>query len=253
MTIRRAALAAIFATALSVAAAGCTETSASPPAPPNVSPSPAPAGLDLLTAAADKLRAGTASFTADMTGQEAITGSGRFDGVSGDATADTVFTVNGRQSSINLIRIGGDLWVKSTRAGGTWLHTDASKLDPAGSLHRSLADPSGTDKLLRSAFDVGRSADGVLLGKLDMTTSTLLPPGLPAKTVAATKQVPFRARLDTEGRLSQVEIDLRYVLQSPRDGSGVLVIKFTDFGKPIGLTPPAGNVVEADKELLARF
>ncbi|WP_155375276.1 hypothetical protein [Catellatospora vulcania] len=252
MTIKRAAAAVVFAIAVGMLATGCGGTPAAPPAAPSASPSPTPAAIDLLTAAADKLRATTASFTADMTGEFAITGAGRFDGVSGDATSTTTVAVDGRKNSLELTRIRGDLWIKTT-GSGAWLHTDVDKVDPAGSLHRSLADPTGADKLLRAAVDVGRSADGVLLGKLDMTTSPLLPSGLPAAAAAAAKQVSFQARLDAEGRLTQLAIDLRYVLRSPRDGSGVLVIEFTDFGKPLGLTPPTGKIVEADKGALARL
>ncbi|GAB4048719.1 hypothetical protein GCM10028775_14210 [Catellatospora paridis] len=85
--------------------AGCTGT---PPTPPtaSASPSAAPAGVDQLTAAVDGLRKGTASYTAAMSGDLAITGTGRFDGVSGDISSTTTVVVAGKENSVELIRIG---------------------------------------------------------------------------------------------------------------------------------------------------
>ncbi|BCJ73467.1 hypothetical protein CS0771_30110 [Catellatospora sp. IY07-71] len=254
MSIRRRLVTAIGVISLAAAAAGCTgDPAPAPAAVPSTSPSSAPAATDQLTAALDGFRTGTVSFTGKMTGPLQVGITGRFDGVSGDATVTSAITADGRLAAAELIRIGDDLWIRQSGATrDAWQHANVDEVSADGPLRRSLTDPSASEKLLRAAFDVGRSGDGMLVGKLDMTTSSLLGTGLPATAAAQLKQVPFRAALDAQGRLARLEIDLRYVLRLRADG-GVLVVEYTGYGEPIALKPPTGKIVEMDAAALARL
>lgn len=89
----------------------------------------------------------------------------------------------------------------------------------------------------------------------DHLPSSLLTPAIPARSAAAAKSVPFRARLDEQGPLARLEIDLRVVLAVPRSkgDTGLLALKYADHGAPIGLAPPTGEVLEATAAMLARL
>jgi hypothetical protein len=169
--------------------------------------------------------------------------------------ADMTMTMDmgGESTKIAMRKIGDDVYVKFDGAlgarlggkGGKWMHADASRL-PAGSAFAMQGNPKDASKLIAATTNVEKTGEGSYQGVLDMTKA----PNTNKKSLEAlgdkAKAVPFTAKVDDQGRLTELVVDLGAIAP----GAGQMTTTYSDFGTEVSVkAPPAGNVVEMPAEL----
>jgi hypothetical protein len=239
--------------------AGCTSggDAGTAPAPtastgPSASAAADPAAAAALGAAAAKL--GTSSFKATLTSGPALTVTTLADAPQGVGTSTARYTGGGADITVQALLVDKDLWVKvpGVTAAGTWMHVDVARLPDGANvgLRPGQIDPANTAQLLSSTSDVRQTGPGTYAGTLDLTTVAGVA-GLDRVTIGgygrAASAVPFRAALDDQGRLAQLNLDLPAVNGQQAQPLEVL---YTDYGTTVVANKPApGEVVEAPESV----
>ncbi|MEU8327203.1 hypothetical protein [Micromonospora sp. NPDC048839] len=281
MTVRRLGAglvaAALLTPALAACASGTTGSAGSTATPTatasgTASPSGAPAAGDAKQALLDSTKEisnGNFRFTLAGAGS---TAEGQVHQPSQSATMKVA--IGGPSSDLamklDVIHYKPDSWVKLELSGATadslptikqlnlgkYQHLDQSRIKGNRSLGFDFekVDPAGSAVLTQGITEVRSTGTGAYAGTIDVTKAAEAG-SLNAATIAAlgtqAKTVPFTAKVDPQGRLSEL------VLQLPAAGQTAaqeVKMTYSDYGAATAAQkPPAAEVVEAPAELYNLF
>ncbi|MEV1332800.1 hypothetical protein AB0J20_24875 [Micromonospora costi] len=281
MTLRRLSAGLVAAALFTPGVAACTAagtpgSSASPTVTASgvatASGSASPAAGDAkqaLLASTEAIRSGNFRFTMSGAGSTAEgqvhepSQSARMRVSIGDASSDLSMT-------LDVIHFRPDSWVKVDLGGkaagsipgtqglnlGKYQHLDQTRIKGNRNLGFDFdrLDPAGSEVLTQGITEVRQTGDGAYAGTIDVSKAAEAG-SLDANVITAlgpqAKSVPFTAKLDPQGRLSEL------VLQIPAAGQAKaqdVRITYTDYGNATAAQkPPAAEVVEAPPELYNLF
>lgn len=172
--------------------------------------------------------------------------------------------------TLDLIHIKPDSWVKLDLGGrtassvpgvqklnlGKYQHLDQSRIQGNRNLGFDFdqVDPAGSAVLTQGITEVRQTGEGAYAGTLDVSKAADAGSVDPAVITALGPQarsVPFTAKLDPQGRLSEL------VVQIPAAGQSTaqeVRITYSDYGNATpAQQPPADQVVEAPAEFYNLF
>lgn len=239
---------------------GSATTGASAPTPAGGASAPAsasagtadPAAVEALTKATSQL--GTTSFKVTATSGAGFKLTGAVDPAQGAGTADLRATGPNAEVNVKTLLTGQDLYlqVPGITKAGTWTHVDVARL-PEGAnvgLRPGQIDPVNTSKLLNSSTDVRSTGDNTYAGTLDLSKAIGLA-GVSQVTIdesgAQAEKVPFTAKLDAQGRISELTVEIPAV---NGQAAQPLEVLYSDYGVPVTVTKPAASeVTEAPDSL----
>ncbi|SIR38109.1 hypothetical protein [Micromonospora avicenniae] len=181
----------------------------------------------------------------------------------GDSSSDLSMT-------LDVIHYRPDSWVKVDLGGraagsvpgleklnlGKYQHLDQTRIKGNRNLGFDFErlDPAGSEVLTQGVTEVRRTGDGAYAGTLDVSKAAeagSLDANMITALGAQAKAVPFTARVDAQGRLSEL------VVQVPAAGQQQaqdVRITYSDYGNATAAQkPPADQVVEAPAELYNLF
>ncbi|MEU4712745.1 hypothetical protein AB0F73_03625 [Micromonospora purpureochromogenes] len=280
MTIRRFSAAVFAATLLTPGLAACNSTGtgeAGASASPTVSGSASPGASGAVNGDAkqallnstNEIRNGNFRFTMSGAGSSAEgqvhepSQSAEMRVLIGDASSDL-------SMKLDLIHAKPDSWVKLELGGksagsipgvqklnlGKYQHLDQTRIkgNKALGFDFDKIDPAGSEVLTQGITEVRQTGEGTYAGTLDVSKAAEA--GSVDQSVITAlgpqaKSVPFTAKLDPQGRLSEM------VVQIPAAGQNAaqdIKVTYSDYGNAAAAQkPPAGQVVEAPKEFYNLF
>ncbi|AGL20685.1 hypothetical protein [Actinoplanes sp. N902-109] len=211
-----------------------------------------------LAAAAKKLSGET--MKVDMTMGSTMSMSGVADGKTGDVQMTVDMGALGDGNSMEMRKVGTDMYMKlggelgKTLGGDSskeWLHIDAAKLGEGSTFNfNSKDDPAGTKALLDAVTQVERVGGDGFKGTIDLTKSPRYnknKESLKALGAKATT-IPFTAKKDSQGRLTELTMDMSSL--GAGAAGGTFTTKYHDFGTPVSVeAPPASQVQEMPSQL----
>jgi len=160
-------------------------------------------------------------------------------------------------TALQALITGSDAYIKSPAFAALnipgWMHIDLSKLRVESSLRQGL-NPAANLGVLAGATEITETSPGTFEGKIDLEKAAQAASDPQVKSLldelvkqsgTATKDLPFTAKVDSEGRLTSFSNTL------PAAGSSLKTeIVFTEFGKAVTVTkPPAAEITEAPAEV----
>ncbi|RZU73286.1 hypothetical protein EV384_1687 [Micromonospora kangleipakensis] len=278
--IRRFSAAAFAAALLTPGLAACNSTGtgeAGASASPTVSGSIAPSGASpgtgdakqALLNSTNEIRNGNFRFTMSGAGSTAEgqvhepSQSAEMRVTIGDPSSDLMM-------KLDLIHFKPDSWVKVELGGrsassvpgvqklnlGKYQHLDQTRIKGNRALGFDFekVDPAGSEVLTQGITEVRQTGDGMYAGTLDVSRAAeagSVDPTVITALGAQAKSVPFTAKLDPQGRLSEM------VVQVPAAGQSAaqdIKITYSDYGNAAAAQkPPADQVVEAPPEFYNLF
>ncbi|GHJ10156.1 hypothetical protein TPA0907_45230 [Micromonospora humidisoli] len=280
MTIRRFSTAVFAAALLTPGLAACNNsgtgeagTSASPSVSGSVAPGSASPGTSeakqALLNSTNEIRNGNFRFTMSGVGSTAEgqvhqpSQSAQMKLSIGDASSDLMM-------NLDLIHAKPDSWVKLDLGGksassipgaqklnlGKYQHLDQTRIKGNKSLGFDFEklDPAGSAVLTQGITEVRQTGEGSYAGTLDVSKAAeagSVDQTLISALGAQAQSVPFTAKLDPQGRLSEL------VLQIPAAGQSAaqdIKITYSDYGNATAAQKPAADqVVEAPQEFYNLF
>jgi hypothetical protein len=227
----------------------------------SASPSPSPlAPKDAVLASTKMLTQTTYKYTISSDG---MSGSGAAD----PAAKKTQMSVKGTQDGVNLsmdiVLVGTDLWLKMDLGGlnatvgipNKYMHLQQSKLKDQANLGlfntKDDTDPAESAKLLKGVVDAQKvdATHYKVTFDLTQTTSSAVDAAVLTKLGDKAKSVPGTVTLDSQGRLSEVTVDLSAV-----DPQATVKVTYSDYGAPVNVNPPpAADTVEAPQAVYDMF
>ncbi|GAA4567083.1 hypothetical protein GCM10023176_18510 [Micromonospora coerulea] len=278
--IRRFSAAAFAAALLTPGLAACNSTgtgeagaSASPAVSGSIAPSGATPGTgdakQALLDSTNEIRNGNFRFTMSGAGSTAEgqvhepSQSAEMRVTIGDPSSDLMI-------KLDLIHFKPDSWVKAELGGkaassvpgvqklnlGKYQHLDQTRIKGNRALGFDFekVDPAGSAVLTQGITDVRQTGEGMYAGTLDVSKAAeagSLDPTVITALGPQAKSVPFTAKLDPQGRLSEM------VVQVPAAGQSAaqdIKITYSDYGNATAAQkPPADQVVEAPPEFYNLF
>ncbi|MEU4156449.1 hypothetical protein [Actinoplanes sp. NPDC026670] len=212
--------------------------------------SPAPAvpvdAAAELTAAAKKLEEQSLRMAMTVPGAMDITG------VADAKNARADMTMTGGQGSesreLRILLVGTDFYMQVVgpeAAGlglgaGEWMHLDASTVPADSPLNpRKVVD---AQNFLGGVVTVEKVDAVTFKGVLDLETFEAGSTVAPASPDPDADQVPFTARVDDQGRLTELVVDTG-ALNEPGAAGTEMKVRYSDFGAPITVEAPAKDKV----------
>ncbi|MET8306537.1 MULTISPECIES: hypothetical protein [unclassified Micromonospora] len=266
MNIRRWSVGVLAATLLVPGLAACNSDAAEPAAAP--SPSTPADPKEALLASTKEIAKGNFTFT--LVG-DGTTGGGLVHKPSNSAQFTVKFGDASEDMSIemDLIYIDSESWVKMDLGGamfaavpgaaknkGKYQHLDKTKIKDVKDLQLDpeTLDPLDSDALVKSVTEVQKTGEGTYTGKIDIsaaTESAALDEEVVTALGAQAKALPFTAKLDPQGRLTELAIS---VPAAGETAAHDIKIGYADYGTGAGAQkPPADKVVEAPAETYELF
>ncbi|WP_157548133.1 hypothetical protein [Micromonospora sp. ATCC 39149] len=271
MNIRRWSVGVLAAALFVPGLTACNNSAADEPAAGGASTAPAAPADPKAALLASTKELGKGNFTFAMTGGE-FNGSGTVHMPSKSAEMKmTGGDSDAEELSINmhLVFIDTDSWVKMEFTGpmaesvpgvkalkGKYQHLDRSKIKDVKDLQFDFSDvdPAGSEALTKAITDVKKTGEGTYEGTLDATKATgsdVLDVEIVKDLAGKAKAVPFTAKLDGQGRLTE------FVVKVPAAGSSKaqdLKVTYADYGAATAVEqPPADRVVEASDQVYEMF
>ncbi len=172
--------------------------------------------------------------------------------------------------TLDLVHIKPDSWVKLDLGGraadsvpgrqnlnlGKYQHLDQTRIQGNRNLGFDFdrVDPAGSAVLTQGITEVRQTGDGAYAGTLDVSKAAdagSIDPAVISALGPQARTVPFTAKLDPQGRLSEM------VVQIPAAGQSAaqeIRITYSDYGSATpAQKPPAEQVVEAPAEFYNLF
>ncbi|GAB1642855.1 hypothetical protein [Krasilnikovia sp. MM14-A1259] len=259
MRNRRLAFAGLaLATAITLTGCGPKDNATSAGAPAGTATKQAATQADPTTelaAAVAKLNQDTMRVSMTMAGS--VHGGGVADPKAQTAELTMDMGDIGQGTKMQLRKVGTDIYLKIggelgkvTGSGDKWMHLDATKL-PAGSSVGMMSgdDPAGAKTLMKAVTEVKRSGD-TYTGTLDLSKSPQYNSDKLKALGGKATTVPFTARVDDQGRLTELTVDMERVAA----GAGQLKSTYSDFGTAVSVSrPPKSEVTELPSQLKGIF
>ncbi|MEU4778880.1 hypothetical protein [Micromonospora sp. NPDC023633] len=269
MNIRRWSVGVLAATLLVPGLTACkSDTSESAAGGSSASSAPAvPADpKEALLASTKEIEKGNFTFTLAGAG---LSGKGLVHKPSNSAQFSMKFDDgSGASMGMELIFIQPDSWVMidlgelgnmipgAEKMKGKYQHLDQSKVKGAGELSRYMeeVDPAGSAALTKGITEVQKTAEGSYTGKLDASAaieSSALDADMVKALGAQAKSLPFTAKLDAEGRLTELVISVPAAGETKAHD---IKVTYADYGNATAAQKPAADkVVEASPETYEMF
>ncbi|MEO3922863.1 hypothetical protein ABGB07_03130 [Micromonosporaceae bacterium B7E4] len=266
MTFRRWGVATIAAAALfTPALVACAGTGAEPSTSGSESPAIPDDAKEALLASTKEITKGNFKFS--MTGAD-LDGQGLVHLPSKSAQMTMKAGSDGFSMDMEIVYIEPESWVKLTITGaegvpgleklnsGKYQHLDQSKITGTRGLGFDFkdVDPAGSEALTKAIVDVRKTGEGAYTGTIDLTKATgagMVDEDAVKLLGAEATKLPFEAKLDAQGRLTSLTIQL------PAVGGGKaqqLTVGYSDYGAASpAKAPPAAEVVEASPETYELF
>ncbi|WP_433390016.1 hypothetical protein [Micromonospora sp. KLBMP9576] len=266
MNIRRWTVGVLAATLLVPGLTAC-KSDAAEPADGKAPAAAVPADpKEALLASTKELEKGNFTFTLAGDG---ISGTGLVHKPSDSAQMSMkIDDGSGMAMGMELIFIKPDSWVMldlgelsamipgAAKWKGKYQHLDQSKVKDAGELGRYMedVDPAGSAELLKGVTDVQKTAEGSYTGKIDASVandSSALDEETVKALGAQAKALPFTAKLDAEGRLTDLVVSVPAAGETKAHD---IKISYADYGKATAAQKPAaGKVIEASDDIYEMF
>ncbi|MFR9776305.1 hypothetical protein ACL02O_09600 [Micromonospora sp. MS34] len=267
MNLRRWSV-GVLAAALFVPGLAACKTEADSPAAESKSAAPAvPADpKEALAASTEEIKKGNFTFT--ISGGE-FNGEGTVHMPSKSAEMKLSSGAgSGDDMKMHLVFIDADSWVKLDFGAmadsipgfkemkDKYQHLDRSKIKDADELNFDFADvdPAGSDKMIDAITDVKKTGEGTYAGTLDATKATDSDV-LDAEAIKTlgdkAKAVPFTAKLDPQGRLTEFAVEVPAAGSIP---ASTVTVNYADYGSATAVqAPPSNQVVEASDNVYEMF
>jgi hypothetical protein len=266
VNLRRAGVAGVAVlAAVTMAVSGCGKSGNSGGnaggASTGASASPTPDPKAVLAKSADALS--TTPFAFTMSTDDGTTGSGTTDPVGHKAHVAIKGTANGTAMTMDMIMVGKDVWLKMDLGAaankalgivsGKYMHIDTTKVKNSAALGLNMADsdPAESAKLMQGLVDAQQIDATHYRATIDVTkaeNSAVSQDSLD-KLGDKAKAVPATITLDSQGRLSEVDLDLSMV----KPGTAVKVT-YSNYGAAVTIAAPAkASTVEAPQNVYKMF
>ncbi|SCE73812.1 hypothetical protein [Micromonospora mirobrigensis] len=222
-----------------------------------------------LLASTKELQKGNFTFTmagADFTGDGKMhlpTKSAEIKMASPEAAADDM------SMNLHMVVKDTDKWVKLEFSGamadsvpafkemkGKYQHLDRNRIKGGGELGFDLSDvdPGDSDAMIKTISEIRKTGEGSYEGTLDVSKATGLD-AIDAPTVKAlgakAAAVPFTAKLDPQGRLTEFAVQVPAAGDQPAQ---TVKVTYADYGTATEVqAPPAAQVVEASEQTYRMF
>lgn len=253
---KRAALGVAFLAALAFVA-GCQGSKSTPGTGGDTGSTVTKNASEELTDAIKKLNETSYSFSMTLGSMGEMTGA--VDPANKAVKAGMAVEQEGTGFSFDMIVLGTDMYMKMDLGGialpgmpaGKYMHLDGSKVTSLENFGlKDLEDPTQAAELMKSLITVEKSGDGTFKGTIDMSKLEALNEDIKDLGDKA-KSIPFEAKVDGEGRLTQMTMTLPAGDSTPEMK---MEMKYFDFGDATKITKPAdGEIVEAPAEVYQMF
>ncbi|MCM0678954.1 hypothetical protein NCC78_30435 [Micromonospora phytophila] len=266
VNIRRWSVGVLAATLFVPGLAACKTDTAEPGAAAGSSAAIPADPKEALLASTKEIEKGNFTFSLAGAG---LTGQGLVHKPSNSAQFSMKFDDgSGVSMGMEMVYIQPDSWVKldlgemgdvipgMAKMKDKYQHLDQSKVKDADALSLNMedVDPAGTAALTKSMTDVQKTGEGAYAGKLDVSgvsDSAAIDADLVKALGAQAKSLPFTAKLDPQGRLTEL------VISVPAAGDTKahdIKVAYADYGNATtAQKPPADKVVEASEQTYEMF
>lgn len=266
MKTRRSAITGLgLVIALSFGVAGCNNATdgAGTDATASTSASSQVSALDSLTDAIQKLDEETFKVKREN-GSDGLEISGAVDPTAKKVSMKWFSPIGDQGMTVDFVQLGSAVYVKLTgdvqlhsftrlpALPDKWMHMDAANVEEGSTFSDMVdGDPAGVNDMLKAVTGVERNGELGFKGTFDITKSPGLEGEFYRRFGEKAKAVPFNAKIDNQGRLTYIFINLSAVDSGITGGT---TATYSDFGLPVTIEKPAtGQTVEAPAAVLKEF